>query len=301
MEGARARIQEIVIDLDEMVNMEVIIPQQYHRTVMGARGRKVQAITSEFEVQIKFPEKDLHQYNGEEPQVNGEPDADGEIPIRPQDIVRIMGKKDRCEGARDALLGLVPVTVEERVAFRHHRFIIGQKGEKVRSMMTEFDVNIQVPPAKDQSDVIRITGPPANVERAREALKDKVRSLEDEELDRQLRSFQVRVEVDPEYHPKIIGKHGAVITKIRAKHEVNIQFPPRDDPEESIITITGYEKNVNDAKAAILEITGELDKMVKETVEIDSRIHSRLIGIKGRNIRKVMDEFKVSISNWNGC
>ncbi|XP_042234128.1 vigilin-like [Homarus americanus] len=296
VEGAMARIQEIVNDLEEMIHMEVIIPQKYHRTVMGARGSKVQAITTEFDVQIKFPEKDSgHVTNGEEVQLNGDVNGEGEIVTRPQDIVRIVGKKDRCEGARDALLNLVPVTVEENVAFRHHRFIIGQKGENVRSMMTDFDVNIQVPPAQDQSDVIRITGPPANTERAREALRDKVRQLEDEELDRKARSFHLQVEVDPEYHPKIIGKRGAVISKIREKHEVNIQFPPRGDPEENIITITGYEKNVNEAKAAILAITGELDKMVKETVEIDSRIHSRLIGSRGRAIRKVMEEFKVEI------
>ncbi|XP_069948284.1 vigilin isoform X2 [Cherax quadricarinatus] len=296
VEGAKARIQEIVNDLEEKVNLEVIIPQKYHRTVMGARGSKVQALTTEFEVQIKFPEKDSgYLANGDDSQgqLNGE--VNEEAAVRPQDIVRITGKKDRCEAARDALLNLVPVTVEENIAFRHHRFIIGQKGENVRNMMTEFDVNIHVPPAQDQSDVIKITGSPANTERAREALREKVRQLEDEELDRKARSFQLRVEVDPEYHPKIIGKKGAVISKIRDKHNVNIQFPPRGDVEENIITITGYEKNVHEAKAAIFAITGELDKMVKDTVEIDSRIHSRLIGTRGRAIRKIMEEFKVEI------
>lgn len=297
VEGAKARIQEIVNDLDEMVHMEVIIPQRYHRTVMGARGSKVQAITTEYEVQIKFPEKDGYYVNGEEgqTQVNGEVNGEGETVTRPQDIVHIVGKKDKCEAARDALLSLVPVTVEENVAFKHHRYIIGQKGENVRNMMTDYDVNIQVPPALEQSDIIRITGPPAHTERAREALREKVRQLEDEEMDREARSFKINVEVDPEYHPKIIGRRGAVISKIREKHEVNIQFPRRGSPEEHIITITGYEKNVNEAKAAILAITGELDKMVKDTVELDSRVHSRLIGSRGRAIKKVMEEFKVRI------
>lgn len=297
VEGAKARITEIVSDLDQMVQMEVVIPQKFHRTVMGARGSKVQAITTECDVQIKFPEKDSGNANGDEShgQVNGEVNGDGEVATRPQDIVRVMGKKDNCEKARDALLSLVPVTVEENVSFRHHRFIIGQKGENVRNMMTEYDVNIQVPPAQDQSDVIRITGPPANTERASAALRQKVQQLEEEEKDRQARSFSLRVEVDPEYHPKIIGKRGVVISKIREKHDVNIQFPPRGDPEENFITITGYEANVNEAKSAILAITGELDKMVKETVEIDSRVHSRLIGSRGKAIKKVMEEYKVRV------
>ena len=41
-----------------MVTIECIIPQKHHRTVMGAKGFKVQNITSEFDVQIKFPERE---------------------------------------------------------------------------------------------------------------------------------------------------------------------------------------------------------------------------------------------------
>ena len=41
-----------------MVTIECVIPQKHHRTVMGAKGVKVQGITSEFDVQIKFPDRD---------------------------------------------------------------------------------------------------------------------------------------------------------------------------------------------------------------------------------------------------
>jgi len=292
---AKARIQEIVNDLEQQVSIEVIIPQRYHRTVMGARGSKVQNITTEFDVQIKFPDKDMGR--GDYAETNGDAGVNGsaENATPPQDIVKVSGKKENCDAARDALLALVPVTLEVNVPFRHHRYIIGQKGENVRAMMTAHDVNIQVPPADEQSDIIRITGPPANTEKAREGLEEKVKQLEEDEEDRQARSHQVQVEVDPEYHPKIIGKRGAVISKIREKYDVNIQFPPRGSTDEHIITIQGYEKNAEEAKAAILAITGEFDKMVKEPVEIDSQIHSRLIGGRGRAIRAVMEEFKVEI------
>lgn len=43
-----------------MVTEECIIPQKHHRTVMGAKGRKVQMITSEYDVQIKFPDRDTY-------------------------------------------------------------------------------------------------------------------------------------------------------------------------------------------------------------------------------------------------
>lgn len=66
------------------------------------------------------------------------------------------------------------------------------------------------------------------------------------------------MEVDPDYHPKIIGKRGSVISKIRDKHGVQINFPRRDDPDESIITIQGYEDKANAAKEDILAIVHEL-------------------------------------------
>jgi hypothetical protein len=34
---------------------------------------------------------------------------------------------------------------------------------------------------------------------------------------------------------------------------------------------------------------------VKEEVHIDARVHSRLIGARGRNIRKIMDQYGVEI------
>lgn len=171
-----------------------------------------------------------------------------------------------------------------------------------------------------------------------------------------LRSFKLTVTVDPKYHPKIIGRKGAVITQIRTEHEVNIQFPDKDDESQvrghkmckgvlvvtehrkhSIffralnsqhwlwirwrgksgrkvarllmslvahtlpcyqaqdqITITGYEKNAEAARDAIMKIVGELEQMVSEDVTLDHRVHARIIGARGKAIRKIMDEFKVS-------
>lgn len=47
-----------------------------------------------------------------------------------------------------------------------------------------------------------------------------------------LRSFKLTITVDPKYHPKIIGRKGAVITNIRTLHDVNIQFPEKNDENQ---------------------------------------------------------------------
>lgn len=47
-----------------------------------------------------------------------------------------------------------------------------------------------------------------------------------------LRSFKVTMSVDPKFHPKIIGRKGAVISQIRKEHDVSIQFPDKGDEEQ---------------------------------------------------------------------
>ena len=39
------------------MTIDCVIPQKYHRTVMGSKGHKVQEITRGHEVGIKFPDR----------------------------------------------------------------------------------------------------------------------------------------------------------------------------------------------------------------------------------------------------
>ncbi|KAF5298917.1 hypothetical protein FQR65_LT09570 [Abscondita terminalis] len=293
IEATKSRILEIISDLESMVTIECIIPQRHHRTVMGAKGHKVQGITAEFDVQIKFPDRDnFDVYYNHDGQVNGDINSE---PIRLCDVIRITGKDLNCQKARQALLDLVPVTIDVNVPFDLHRSIIGQKGQDVKKLMDTYDVHIVLSPPDEKQDIIKITGTPSNVERAKAAVEDRVIELEKERKDRELRSFSIHIDVNQEYHPKIIGRRGAVISKIRTNNDVQITFPKRGDPDEQKIIITGYEENVHKAKEDIMKIVNDLNDMVREEIFIDAKVHSRLIGARGRNIRKIMDDYKVDI------
>ena len=106
IEGAMARIEEIVQDLIEQVTIDCEIEQQYHRTVMGAKGSKVQKITQEHNVQIKFPDKAVEN-GGSVPQQEGDQQRSSN-----PNIIRITGKKGNCEAASQALLELVPIEAQ---------------------------------------------------------------------------------------------------------------------------------------------------------------------------------------------
>lgn len=59
------------------------------------------------------------------------------------------------------------------------------------------------------------------------------------------------------------------------------------------ITITGYEHKAIAACKTIQAIVDELEEMISEDITLDSRVHARIIGARGKGIRKIMEEFKV--------
>jgi len=296
VEAAKTRILEIVQELESMVTIEVVIAQEHHRAIMGAKGANVQEVTTRHGVQIKFPDRDSGKAAGV---VNGDADNElnGDHSPRKCDVIVITGKKEEAEAAKADLLNLVPITEQITIPFDYHRFIIGNKGSNVRRMMDEFNVNIAIPPAKDKSDLVTVVGSKSHLEKAIEALKAKVAEIEAENEDRALRAFKLEMEIDNKYHPKIIGRKGAVVTNIRTEYDVNIQFPNKNakDEEMNKIVLTGYERNCERARDAIARIVQELEDQVSVELFIDPRIHNRLIGSKGRSIRKFMDTYKVDI------
>merc|ERR1719361_2620486 len=209
VEAARNRISEIVQDLDCQVTIECEIDQQYHRTVMGPRGTKLQKICADFNVQIKIPERNRQQQQ----QNGGDGDGAAVTDNNNNNTIRITGKKERCDEAAAALRSLVPISIEMNVPFEYHRYIIGKSGAGTRQIMEDYDVNINVPKIELESSIITITGTNDNVEKAKADLEEKVKDLE-------AKSFEVKVEVNPEYHPKIIGRKGETIGKLRMNHSV---------------------------------------------------------------------------------
>lgn len=60
------------------------------------------------------------------------------------------------------------------------------------------------------------------------------------------------------------------------------------------INISGYEANAVAARDAIQAIVDDLEEMISEDITLDARVHARIIGGRGKGIRKIMDEFKVT-------
>ena len=163
--GAIEGINKTVKNHEDMVTIDCEIEQQYHETV---KGPKLQKITTDFNVQIKFPNKAVSMENGE-----GDHGGGTNVSSTNPNIIKITGQSKNCAESSKALLELVPITAKVSVPFEFHRFIIVKTGIGVRDMMNKFDVDIH-PARNAKSDIILISGVPTNVDSAKEGLAEKV-------------------------------------------------------------------------------------------------------------------------------
>ncbi|CAJ0581839.1 unnamed protein product, partial [Mesorhabditis spiculigera] len=278
-ESAKQRIEDVVEDFEHHASIQVEIPAQYHRSILAGRGQKVHDLQTQHGVHIRFP--DRRQENAE----NG-PDAN---------IVTISGRDTKCEAAREALLALVPISKQVTVPFEMHRFLIGRGGETVRKIMQDCDVNIAIPKEEQQTEEITITGAHEAVELAIQAIDEKRVEFDAQAEDRRLKSWELELEIPAIYHQKIIGPRGATVNQIRQKHDVQISLPRGEDRSDKI-TIQGYEANARACAEEIEEMLAALKSMVTQEISLDARFHPRLIGQRGKNLKRVMDEFGVEIT-----
>lgn len=209
VECAKARIEEIVEDLEFQITLKVEIPSEHHRALLSNRGQKIQELQSKYNVQIKFPDRKLR---GNAQNENERSIDDGPSLL---DIIFISGRDTRCKEAAEALKALVPITRTVNVAFEHHRFLIGRNGETIRSLMQAHDVTISIPPEDTHLDEIVITGTTENVESAEADILKRVGEFEEAAEIRRLRSFKLTFDVPSEYHVRLIGPRGKVVNELR--------------------------------------------------------------------------------------
>ena len=95
---------------------------------------------------------------------------DTEASATTADIVTVKGKESDVDAAIAALLALVPETEEVPFPNEFHGNLIGQKGEGIRKIMNDHNVNIKIPNQSENSNNIILKGLRANIDSAKEAL-----------------------------------------------------------------------------------------------------------------------------------
>ncbi len=290
--ATKNRILEVVYEFENQITLEVVIPQKYHMTVIGKKGVNIQQISEDCRVEIQFPAR-LQTNEVDEVHVD---DLGDEPPVASKlDIVLVSGLKSECEKAKDALLALIPVQEDIDLPNEFHINLLSNKANILREISNDHNVQVIVPKrgTVDGMNHVTLIGLKENNEEVKELLKQKVKEFEEEKLDRELRNFKVELDIKPEYIQVLRGKNGIEVTKLNEKFDVKINFSKKGEPDRVIIR--GYEKNAYDARDEIEARLAQYASKITQEVEIDSRVHSRIIGAQGKNLKKITDKFKVEV------
>ncbi len=162
----------------------------------------------------------------------------------------------------------------------------------MRDVSNQHNVQVNVPKkGNNECDYITIVGTSENIEHTKSDLKTKLSELE-------LANFQIEiVNINPQLIPQLRGRMGAEVIKLEKKFAVHIDFSRKGEPDK--VTIIGPEENAKKCEAFIRQKISDEDAKVSQEITIDNRIHSRLIGQKGKSIAKIMEKYKVEIK-FNG-
>lgn len=314
VQAVKKKILEIVYELEHQVTIEVVIPQKHHVSVIGKKGLNSQKISEDFHVELIFPaklNKDANQQQQQQGAVNGFESHNGEGDFSDQqqqqqlngdnadspskfDVVLISGLKENCEKAKEALLELVPISENVDFPSEYHRFLLENKAEFLRDISIKYNVQTVVPKKEDNVNYVTLVGTKSDIDSAREAFKEKIEQCEAERKERELKNFTLEFEIKPEYIQLLRGKQGVEAKKLGDKFGVIVSFSRKGEPVDKVI-IKGYEENALKAKEEILRKVNELDSKVTGDVQIDPRVHSRIIGAQGKALKKIMDKYKVEV------
>ena len=89
------------------MTVQCVIEQRHHRTVLGAKGCNVQAITHEYNVSVKFPDPKTPGANSSSPPsggTEGEGEEEEEEEVNPRNLIVITGRLENAEAAKQALM-----------------------------------------------------------------------------------------------------------------------------------------------------------------------------------------------------
>ena len=178
---------------------------------------------------------------------------------------------------------------------KHANVLIGRKGDNIKKLKEEFDVDIQVNDGK-----VELKGPKSKADAAKAHIISLGRRLDDE--------VTHVVKVKPQYHGDLIGSKGTQVRRLQDRYNVRINFPKafnegttelanenngtlhrgsRSSTADEV-TIRGSKRGADEAREELLNLLQwTIDNSHLATVSIAQEHLPYLIGHGGREMDKL--------------
>ncbi|KAJ2491218.1 hypothetical protein IWW37_002470 [Coemansia sp. RSA 2050] len=227
----------------------------------------------------------------------------GDASAGPTVDVTIVGTRAGVAQARAAIEAVVAEQQSQAdevvaVANRHHRYLIGAGGTRVRELVKlaggdpdatagAGSCRVQFPRSGSGStdaDAVRLKGDRAIVAAVRQRIEELVAERE--------RQVSVAVNIPASQHAFVIGRGGSHLKQLQEAHNVEINFPRRGAQSEATaaVKISGLPENCEAASAALLALVREEAK-----VPVTLSQHQRMGGRTSALWRRMRSEFGVQV------
>lgn len=208
---------------------------------------------------------------------------------------------------RDVIAAAAPAadlqTTHLSIPAQYHEAILGPDRTVLNALMGEDRMQVTlgrrgaVPPGLEAltDDSVVVRGAPTAVERVVARLQQMAADAEQDSIESR---FVDELNVPAVYVPRLIGRGGAAVAKLRDELGVRVDFPDADDTSRAKsvpIVLTGRKECVAEAKA---RLTAQVQRLMDETtvrLRVPSAMHGALIGPGGKYVSRLQDKYGVRI------
>ncbi|XP_056217860.1 vigilin-like [Falco biarmicus] len=310
IEKARHEILLISAEQDKRAVERLEVEKVYHPFIAGPYNKLVRELMQDTGTRIDIPPPSV---NKTEIVFTGEKEQLAQAVARVKKIYEEKKKKTTA------------IAVEVKKS--QHKYVIGPKGNSLQEILEKTGVSVEIPPTDSSSETLILRGEPEKLGQALTEVYAKANSftvssvsapswlhrfiigkkgqnlakitqqmvhVAQEQIEAMVKelvenSFSISVPICKQFHKNIIGKGGANIKKIRKESNTKIDLPAKNSSSETIV-ITGKRANCEAARHRILAIQKELANSTEVEVSIPSKLHSSLIGAKGRFVCSIVKE-----------
>lgn len=248
----------VVGGLQTQASIEMVIPKEHHRYILGKGGKKLQDLELTSQTRITIP--------------------------RDSEIIRIVGTKEGIDRAKHEMQLISDE--QAKLAFErlnipkmYHPFICGPDNEKAKEIANLTGARINIPPPSVPKDELTVAGEIESVQKAVNMIMEIFKSKEKN-------CKTVSVEVKKSQHRYVIGPRGAAIQEILRSSGVSVEMPTLDSDNETI-TLRGDADKLGNALTQVYE---KANSVIQSELDAPRWLHRFIIGRKGQNIRKITQD-----------
>ncbi|KAL1766346.1 vigilin [Sigmodon hispidus] len=260
---------EVDYNDDDYVVSSISAPSWLHRFIIGKKGENIAEITNSVpKVHIHFTAEDKIMLKGPIDDVNY---AQEKFDIIVSDL---MSRMECTEINSDS---------------KFLKYLTGNNGEILNQITEKNQVSITMFPENVSNHSIRIEGESLGVHQAKKELLELASNLEEE--------HSQNIIIKHQFHHILIGQKGERVREICKKFpDVILNFPHPAEKSDVVQLIGPKYESEKCAKYLENLLTDIKENNYSVSIPVIKRLHKRIIGIKGSNIKKISEATHTKIS-----